>query len=85
MTLVSVYQELNMLIKNSNDPVFINTSTYVKEMTEKAQAAQISTSELVEVLQDLQRELALATSLNQQKQNENLLKVIQVIIELTGV
>ena len=79
MTLDDAQQHLTELI-NSGDPVFAQAAQQVAELTAQAQAGELSTAELVEILADMQRQLNIVQEMNQLAFKEKLNAVLSGLI-----
>jgi uncharacterized FlaG/YvyC family protein len=64
MTLDELQQEL-VELANSGNEVFANAAQQVNELTEQAKVGQLSSAELREILEDMQRQLDIIQEMSQ--------------------
>ena len=83
MTLDELQQQLADLV-NSGDPVFANAAQQVNELTEQAKAGQLSSSELKEILEDIQRQLSIINEMSQLEFKEKLNTVLTGLITIAA-
>ena len=83
MTLDELQQQLADLV-NSGDPVFANAAQQVNELTEQAKAGQLSSAELKEILEDMQRELSIINEMSQLEYKEKLNTVLNGLITIAA-
>jgi uncharacterized FlaG/YvyC family protein len=84
MNIDQINQELANLV-NSGDPVFATAANQVAQMTAAAQAGQLSTEELAELLKDMQRQLDIIQDMSQLKFKETLNTIITGLLSLAAV
>ena len=84
MNIDQINQELANLV-NSGDPVFATAANQVAQMTASAQAGQLSTEELAELLKDMQRQLDIIQDMSQLKFKETLNTIITGLLSLAAV
>jgi hypothetical protein len=84
MNIDQINQELANLV-NSGDPVFATAANQVAQMTAAAQAGQLSTVELAELLKDMQRQLDIIQDMSQLKFKETLNTIITGLLSLAAV
>ena len=84
MNIDQINQELANLV-NSGDPVFATAANQVAQMTAAAQAGQLSTEELAELLKDTQRQLDIIQDMSQLKFKETLNTIITGLLSLAAV
>ena len=84
MNIDQINQELANLV-NSGDPVFATAANQVAQMTAAAQAGQLSTEELAELLKDMQRQLDIIQDMSQLKFKETLDTIITGLLSLAAV
>ena len=83
MTLDDIYHELTMLA-TYGDESFKQAATYVMQATQQAQAGQLSTDDLAEILKDTQRQLDVINEMSQLQFKETLNTCISGIMTLLG-
>lgn len=83
MTLDQLQQEL-VELANSGDPVFAQAAQQVNELTEQAKAGQLSSVELREILEDMQRELSIVNEMSQLAFKEKLNTVLTGLITIAA-
>lgn len=83
MNLDELQQQLVDLI-NSGDPVFANAAQQVNELTEQAKAGQMSSAELKEILEDMQRQLSIINEMSQLEYKEKLNTVLTGLITIAA-
>jgi len=83
MTLDELQQGLAELA-NSGDPVFAQAAQQVNELTEQAKAGQLSSAELREILEDMQRELNIISEMNQLEFKEKLNTILTGLITIAS-
>ena len=83
MNLDELQQQLADLV-NSGDPVFANAAQQVNELTEQAKAGQLSSAELKEVLEDMQRQLSIINEMSQLEFKEKLNTVLTGLITIAA-
>ena len=83
MNLDELQQQLVELI-NSGDPVFANAAQQVNELTEQAKAGQMSSAELKEILEDMQRQLSIINEMSQLEFKEKLNTVLNGLITIAA-
>jgi uncharacterized FlaG/YvyC family protein len=84
MNLDELQQQLVELV-NSGDPVFANAAQQVNELTEQAKAGQLSSAELKEILEDMQRQLSIINEMSQLEFKEKLNTVLNGLITIAAV
>lgn len=84
MTLDDAYQHLTDLV-NSGDPQFAAAANFVGKSVQDAQAGQMSTEELAEVLLDVQRQMNIINEMSQLAYKEKLNVAINGIIAIIGI
>lgn len=83
MNLDELQQQLADLV-NSGDPVFANAAQQVNELTEQAKAGQLSSTELKEILEDMQRQLSIINEMSQLEFKEKLNTVLNGLITIAA-
>jgi polyhydroxyalkanoate synthesis regulator phasin len=83
MTLDELQQGLADLA-NSGDPVFANAAAQVNELTEQAKAGQLSTAELKEILEDMQRQMSIINEMSQLAFKERLNTILTGLITIAS-
>jgi hypothetical protein len=83
MTLDDINQQLANLA-NSGDPVFANAANQVGQMMAAAQAGQLSTQDMAEMLKDMQRQLDIVQDMSQLQFKETLHTCITGLITIIG-
>jgi hypothetical protein len=83
MTLDELQQQLADMI-NSGDPVFSNAAAQVQALTEQAKAGQLSSAELREILEDMQRQMSIITEMSQLEFKEKLNTVLTGLITIAS-
>ena len=83
MTLDQLQQEL-VELANSGDPVFAQAAQQVNELTEQAKAGQLSSVELREILEDMQRELSIINEMSQLSFKEKLNTILTGLITIAA-
>jgi uncharacterized protein YnzC (UPF0291/DUF896 family) len=84
MTLDELQQEL-VELANSGNEVFANAAQQVNELTEQAKAGQLSSAELREILEDMQRQLDIIQEMNQLAFKEKLNTILTGLITIASV
>ena len=84
MNLDELQQQLADLV-NSDDPVFANAAQQVNELTEQTKAGQLSSTELKEILEDMQRQLSIINEMSQLEFKEKLNTVLNGLITIAAV
>jgi len=79
MNLDELQQQLADLV-NSGDPVFAQAAQQVNELTEQAKSGQLSSAELKEILEDIQRQLSIINEMSQLEFKEKLNTVLNGLI-----
>jgi hypothetical protein len=83
MNLDEINQGLAQLA-NCGDPTFAQAATYIAQATAAAQAGQMSTQDLAELLKDTQRQLDIVQDMSQLEYKEKLNVLINGIITVIG-
>ena len=83
MTLDELQRQLADLV-NSGDPVFATAAQQVNELTEQAKAGQLSSAELKEILEDMQRDLSIVNEMSQLEFKEKLNTVLNGLITIAA-
>lgn len=83
MNLDELQQQLAELA-NSGDPVFAQAAQQVNELTEQARAGQLSSAELKEILEDMQRQLSIITEMQQLAFKEKLNTILTGLITIAS-
>lgn len=83
MTLDQLQQEL-VELANSGDPVFAQAAQQVNELTEQAKAGQLSSVELREILEDMQRQLSIINEMSQLSFKEKLNTILTGLITIAA-
>ena len=83
MTLDEIYQELAKMA-NCGDPAFADAANFVGQITHQAHQGAMSPNELVETLQDIQRQISIIQDMNQLEYKEKLNTLINGIIVIAG-
>ena len=83
MTLDELQQQL-VELANSGDPVFAQAAQQVNELTEQAKAGQLSSAELKEILEDMQRQLSIINEMSQLAFKEKLNTVLNGLITIAA-
>lgn len=83
MTLDQAQHALVELI-NSGNPVFAQAAQQVNELTEQALAGELSSAELKEILEDMQRQLTIITEMSQLEFKEKLNTVLTGLITIAS-
>jgi hypothetical protein len=83
MTLDELQQEL-VELANSGNEVFANAAQQVNELTEQAKAGQLSSAELREILEDMQRQLDIIQEMSQLAFKEKLNTVLTGLITIAS-
>ena len=83
MNLDELQQQLADLV-NSDDPVFANAAQQVNELTEQTKAGQLSSTELKEILEDMQRQLSIINEMSQLEFKEKLNTVLNGLITIAS-
>ena len=83
MTLDDINNQLAALA-NSGDPTFANAAQYVAQATAAAQAGQMSTADLAEMLKDMQRQMDIIQDMSQLAYKETLNNCINGLIMIAG-
>ena len=81
MTLDELQCEL-VELANSGDPVFANAALQVNELTQQAKAGQLSSAELREILEDMQRQLDIIQEMSQLAFKEKLNTILTGLITI---
>ena len=84
MTLDDINNQLAQLA-NCGDPQFAQAAQYVAQATQAAQSGQLSTQELAETLQDLQRQMDIIQDMSQLQYKETLNTLINSIFAIAGI
>ena len=79
MTLDELQQGLAELA-NSGDPAFAQAAQQVNDLTEQAKAGQLSSAELKEILEDMQRQLTIINEMHQLAFKEKLNTILTGLI-----
>jgi uncharacterized FlaG/YvyC family protein len=83
MTLDELQQEL-VELANSGNEVFANAAQQVNELTEQAKAGQLSSAELKEILEDMQRQLDIIQEMSQLAFKEKLNTILTGLITIAS-
>ena len=83
MTLDQLQQQLADLV-NSGDDVFATAAANVNLLTEQAKAGEISSAELKEILEDMQRQLSIINEMSQLEYKEKLNTVLTGLITIAS-
>ena len=83
MSLEQLQQDLAELA-NSGDPVFAQAAQQVNELTEQAKAGQLSSPELKEILEDMQRQLSIINEMQQLEFKEKLNTILTGLITIAS-
>jgi len=83
MTLDEINQQLAAMA-TSGDPVFANAANYIGQATAAAQAGQMSTQDLAEILRDTQRQLSIIQDMSQLAMKEQLNQLIGGLMTIIG-
>lgn len=81
ITLEEINHNLATLI-NCTDPTFANAAKYVAEVSEAANAGNMSADELTEILEDVKRQLSIIEDMNQLRYKEILNVCIESLITI---
>ena len=84
MNLDELQQQLADLV-NSGDEVFAAAAANVNLLTEQAKAGEISSAELKEILEDMQRQLSIINEMSQLEYKEKLNTVLTGLITIAAV
>jgi hypothetical protein len=84
MNLDELQQQLADLV-NSGDEVFASAAANVNLLTEQAKAGEISSLELKEILEDMQRQLSIINEMSQLEYKEKLNTVLTGLITIAAV
>jgi hypothetical protein len=83
MTLYQIQEKL-ITIASSNDPTFSQFANDINQVVEQAKVGQMSNSEVKEILEDAQRQLAILDDMTQLSFKEQLSACISGIIMIAG-
>jgi uncharacterized FlaG/YvyC family protein len=83
MNLDELQQQLADLV-NSGDEVFASAAANVNLLTEQAKAGEISSLELKEILEDMQRQLSIINEMSQLEYKEKLNTVLTGLITIAA-
>lgn len=67
---------------NCGDPTFANAANYIAQISQQAQAGQLSASELGEILLDVQRQLEIVQEMSQMAYKQKLNTIINGLLML---
>lgn len=81
MNFDEINQHLAELL-NCGDPTFANAANYITQISQQAQAGQLSTSELGEILLDVQRQLEIVQEMSQMAYKQKLNTIINGLLML---
>lgn len=81
MSLEQLQQELADLA-NSGDEVFANAANTVQQLTEQAKAGELSSAELKEILEDMQRQMEVIQEMSQLAFKEKLNTILTGLITI---
>jgi hypothetical protein len=84
MTVDELQQQLADLV-NSGDEVFASAAANVNLLTEQAKAGEISSAELKEILEDMQRQLSIIDDMSQLSLKEQLNTILTGLITIASV
>ena len=83
MTLDELQQELADLA-NTGDVMFANAAITVQQLTEQAKAGQLSSAELKEILEDMQRQMSIINEMSQLAFKEKLNTILTGLITIAS-
>ena len=71
-------------IANSGDDIFAQAANTVQQLTEQAKAGQLSSAELKEILEDMQRQLSIINEMSQLEFKEKLNTILTGLITIAS-
>jgi len=83
MTLDHLQSQLAEIV-NANDPAFSQFAHDINQVVEQAKVGQLSNSEVKEILEDAQRQLAILEDMSQLSFKETLNTVLTGLITIAG-
>lgn len=83
MNLDELQQQLADIV-NSGDETFANAAQQVSDLTEQARIGELSSAELKEILEDMQRQLSIITEMSQLELKEKLNTVLNGLITIAA-
>ena len=83
MNMDDIYAQLQELAQ-CGDPTFANAANFVGQITSQAHQGQMAPSELIETLQDVQRQISIIQDMSQLQYKEKLNTIINGVIAIAG-